>query len=81
LDDDPKSNNIKKYSAVLVIREFCKKLPVMTFSKLFDSKKYFKHIFHALKDHRVHVRTTAAECLNECIKTTTRMIRDESTST
>ena len=37
-DKDPKSNNIKKYSAVLVIKEFCKKLPIITFNKLFDNQ-------------------------------------------
>lgn len=25
-------------------------------------------IFAALKDHRLHVRTTAADCINECIR-------------
>jgi hypothetical protein len=67
-DKDPKSNSIKKYSAVLVLREFCKKLQIITFNKLFDGKKNFKLIFYALKDHRLHVRTTAAECINECIR-------------
>jgi len=41
---------------------------VITFNKLFDNKKSFKLIFHALKDNRIHVRSTAAECINECIK-------------
>ena len=35
--EDKKSQDIKKYSAVLILREFCKKLPVITFSKLFAS--------------------------------------------
>ena len=52
-DGDPKSTNIRKYSAVLVIKEFCKKLPVITFNKLFDSNRNFKLIFNALKDQRV----------------------------
>ena len=70
MDDDkePKSQKIHKYSAVLVIREFCKKLPLITFNKLFDNKKHFKLIFNALQDHRGYVRSTAAECINECIK-------------
>jgi len=67
-DKDAKSNNIKKYSAVLVIKEFCKKLPIITFNKLFDKQQNFKLIFSALKDHRLHVRTTAADCINECIR-------------
>ena len=37
-DQDPKSNSIKKYSAVLVIKEFCKKLQIITFNKLFDKQ-------------------------------------------
>jgi len=67
-DKDAKSNNIKKYSAVLVIKEFCKKLQIITFNKLFDKQQNFKLIFYALKDHRLHVRTTAADCINECIR-------------
>ena len=67
-DQDPKSNNIKKYSAVLVMREFCKKLSIITFNKLFDNKNNYKLIFQALKDHRPFVRNTAADCINECIR-------------
>jgi hypothetical protein len=36
-DRNNKSNDIKKYSAVLVLREFCKKLPIVTFNKFFDA--------------------------------------------
>lgn len=70
LDDDRDANskNIKKYSAVLVLREFCKKLSIITFNKLFDSKKHFRLIFFTLKDKREKVRTTAADCIKECIR-------------
>ena len=44
-DKNPKSNDIKKYSAVLVIREFLKKLPIVTFNKLFDGNNAYKLIF------------------------------------
>ena len=36
-DKNPKSSDIKKYSAVLVLKEFCLKMPIITFNKLFDS--------------------------------------------
>lgn len=65
---NPKSTDIKKYSAVLVLREFCKKLPVITFNKLFGPEKRYNLVFQAFKDTRVHVRATAAEVINECIK-------------
>lgn len=41
--------DIKKYSAVLVTKQFCKKLPIITFNKLFDRAQNFKLIFSALK--------------------------------
>lgn len=44
-DRNPKSTDIKKYSAVLLLKEFCKKLPIMTFNKLFDTKDSYKNIF------------------------------------
>lgn len=51
------------------MREFCKKLSIITFNKLFDNKNYaYKLIFLALKDHRPFVRNTAADCINECIR-------------
>jgi hypothetical protein len=52
----------------LVLREFCKKLSIITFNKLFDSKKHFRLIFFTLKDKREKVRTTAADCIKECIR-------------
>jgi predicted nucleic acid-binding protein len=52
----------------LVIKEFCKKLQIITFNKLFDKQENYKLIFLALKDQRLHVRTTAADCINECIR-------------
>ena len=39
-DPNPKSSKIEKYSAVLVLREYAKKLPIITFNKLFDGKAY-----------------------------------------
>jgi len=66
-DRDPKSNNMKKYSAVLVLKEFCKKLSIVTFNRIFDQNRNVELIFDALKDHRIHVRQTAADCINACI--------------
>lgn len=45
-------SDIKKYSGVLLLREFCKKLPIITFNKLFEND-YYKCIFAAFKDPRV----------------------------
>lgn len=79
-NSSPKSNNITKYSGLLVIKEFCKRLRMITLNKVFDpieeSNKNGDNkenivltlIFGALKDHRLHVRTTAADCINECIR-------------
>ena len=47
-DRDPKSNS-RKYGAVLVLKEFCKKLPIITFNKLFDRNKNFTYLFGALQ--------------------------------
>ena len=35
-DTNPKSNDIKKYSAILILREYTLKQPSMTFNKIFD---------------------------------------------
>jgi len=59
-------SDIKRYSGVLLLREFCKKLPIITFNKLFDNESY-KCIFSAFRDPRVAVRDTAAECINICL--------------
>ena len=59
-------SDIKRYSGVLLLREFCKKLPIITFNKLFDNDSY-KCIFAAFRDPRVVVRDTAAECINICL--------------
>ena len=67
-DRNPKSTDNKKYSGVLVLREFCIKLPIITFNKLFAADKKFLWIFETLRDHRPHVRTTAAQCINECVR-------------
>ena len=49
-DRAPKSNKIEKYSAVLVIKNFSKKMPIITFNKMFDQKKHFREIFHVLSE-------------------------------
>lgn len=49
------------------MREFSKKLSIVTFNKLFDGSNYYKQIFSAFRDHRVIVRDTAAECINVCL--------------
>jgi len=36
VDTNPKSTDIKKHSAVLVLKEFCLKMPIVTFNRLFD---------------------------------------------
>lgn len=50
---------------------------MVTLNKIFDpinendmksDKINLTLIFAALKDHRLHVRTTAADCINECIR-------------
>lgn len=66
-DRDPKSNNMKKYSAVLVLKEFCKKHSIVTFNRIFDHTRNVELIFDTLKDHRIFVRQTAADCINACI--------------
>lgn len=48
-DRSSKSNDIKKYSGVLILREFCKKLPIITFNKLFDGGNSYKLIFLAFR--------------------------------
>ena len=57
-DRDPKSNNMKKYSAVLVLKEFCKKHSIVTFNRIFDQgqSQNVELIFETLKDHRIYVR-------------------------
>ena len=71
-DKDPKSKEMKRYAAVLVIKEFCKKMSIITFNKLVDPTNNIALIFEALKDHREYVRTTAADCINECISLVNR---------
>jgi hypothetical protein len=66
-DSSSKSTKIEKYSAVLIFKEYSRKLPVITFNKLFDGN-YYQLIFMACRDHRENVRMTAAECINHCIK-------------
>lgn len=67
-DRDPRGGkDLRRYAAVLVLKEFCKKLSIVTFNKLFDTSKNISLIFEAMKDQRPHVRTTAADCINECI--------------
>jgi hypothetical protein len=71
-DKDPKSKEMKRYAAVLVIKEFCRKLSIVSFSKLFDTFTNIRYIFEALRDQREHVRETAAVCINECISLVNR---------
>jgi len=59
-------SDTKRYAGVLILREFCKKLPIITFNKLFDNDSY-KCIFAAFRDPRLTVRDTAAECINICL--------------
>jgi hypothetical protein len=49
-DTNPRSSDIKKYSAVLILREYIKKLPVITFNKLFDTQENsYKRVIQAFK--------------------------------
>ena len=68
IDKRSSQTDIKKYSAVLILREFCRKLPVITFNKLFGSDQHYLKVFDTFKDPREKVRVTAAEVINECIK-------------
>lgn len=52
---------------MLLLKEYARKLPIITFNKLFDGVAY-KLVFAACKDHRENVRMTAAECINYCIR-------------
>ena len=67
-DTNPKSNDIKKYSAVLILKELCKKQSVITFNKLFGVEHNYRCVFDAFKDQRPDVRMTAADVINICIK-------------
>jgi hypothetical protein len=66
-DTNPKSTDIKKYSALLILREFCSKQEVITYNKLFGQEKNYALIFAAFKDNREKVRNTAADVIKECI--------------
>ena len=48
-DKDPKSKEMKRYAAVLVIKEFGRKLSIVSFNKLFDTFTNIKYIFEALR--------------------------------
>ena len=48
-EKDPKSTNMMKYGSVLVLKEFCKQLPIVTFNKLFDRNNNFIYLFDALQ--------------------------------
>ena len=52
---------------MLLLREYARKLPIITFNKLFDGNAY-THVFAACRDHRENVRMTAAECINYRIR-------------
>jgi hypothetical protein len=62
------NTDMKKYAAVLILQEFSKKLPVITFNKLFGVGKLYMKVFVTFSDTREHVRMTAAEVINSCIK-------------
>lgn len=62
------STDMRKYAAVLILSEFSQKLPVITFNKLFGTNKFFLKVFQAFADTREHVRMTAAQVINSCIK-------------
>lgn len=44
-DPNPRSSDIKKYSAVLILKEYSKKLAVVTFNKLFGPENNYAHVF------------------------------------
>ena len=44
-DTNPRSTDIKKYSAVLILREFCCKQKVLTFNKLFGPEQNYLYVF------------------------------------
>ena len=44
-DTNPRSTDIKKYSAVLILREFCSKQSVITFNKLFGPEQFYTAVF------------------------------------
>lgn len=44
-DTNARSTDIKKYSAVLILREFCCKQSVITFNKLFDQDRNYLLVF------------------------------------
>jgi hypothetical protein len=49
----PNNTDIKKYSAVLILKEFSQKLPLITFNKLFSLvNKPYLQVFEACKDNR-----------------------------
>jgi hypothetical protein len=63
----PNNSDIKKYAAVLILRDLSKKLPVITFNKLFSPTKPYMAVFEACKDNRENVRDAAAQVINACI--------------
>lgn len=48
-DINPRSTDIKKYSAVLILREFSCKQSVLTFNKLFGQEQSYRVVFQAFK--------------------------------
>ena len=56
----PNNSDIKKYAAVLMLKNLGKKLPVQTFNKLFSPQKPYLSVFEACKDNRENVRDAAA---------------------
>lgn len=67
-ETNPRSTDIRKYSAVLILKEFCNKQAVITFNKLFGAEMNYMLVFAAFKDNREKVRATAADVIKECIR-------------
>jgi hypothetical protein len=64
----PNNSDIKKYAAVLILKELSNKCPVITFNKLFNPQKNYMTVFDACKDNRENVRQAAAQVICECAK-------------
>jgi hypothetical protein len=63
----PNNADMRKYAAVLILKNLGKKLPVVTFNKLFSPTKPYMSVFEACKDNRENVRDAAAQVINACI--------------
>jgi len=59
---------MRKYAAVVVLRQFAEKLPVITFNKLFGPNSDFMFLFKCFDEHRENVRLESAQVIHFCIK-------------